>query len=218
VHSISIHHTLPLEKENVMKLGQVLGNIAFSLLVAGVAKTEANSIRATKSTASNPNARFGKVSGAPNATAASFRGNGTSSKPQTLSDSSKSLVDEPPFHADYKASPLCPEATLHFQTDSSPYDTFVLLTDLFTGTVIWSHGGDYSNSFYQLSSGCLDASGCYLFQLIDTAGDGLCCDYGQGYFSLYYNNILKLSGDTVGTFGSGGSLATTYLGDGCWFP
>lgn len=207
---------------------------AFALLVAAFATTEAKLTRATKPTETNtapagkrriatsPDARQGKalhngkVAGAPNATTMSIHGNLTNLHPSILSP--KSVVEKPLSHDDYTTPPSCSEAYLYFQTDSNLYDTFVTLTDLYTGDLIWSTGGDaYSESGNCLSSGCLDPYGCYLFQFIDTAGDGLCCDYGFGYFNLYYNDNLVLYGDTEDTFGPSGTSSTIFLGDGCYF-
>jgi serine protease len=118
---------------------------------------------------------------------------------------------EPPLSDPNETLPpsTCAEASLIFRTDAFPYETFVTLTDLYSGTVLWSGGVDLADTDYILTSECLDTNGCYEFQFIDTAGDGLCCVYGQGYFELSYNGIPVIAGDTFGT-------GVSYLlGDGC---
>ena len=76
------------------------------------------------------------------------------------------------------------------------------------GTTLYS-GGSYSNTSTTgplpaviTQSWNLPANGCYTFQINDTEGDGICCDWGNGSYS-----VKSLDG-TV-TLISGGSFATT---------
>jgi subtilisin family serine protease len=103
----------------------------------------------------------------------------------------------------------CAEATLFLRTDGYPYETFVSLYDVSSNVSVWSSGVDLANTDYSLSSGCLDANGCYEFTISDTVGDGLCCSYGLGLFKLSFNGVPVASGDEIG-FG-----VTYLLGDGC---
>lgn len=105
----------------------------------------------------------------------------------------------------------CSEASLYLKTDNFPLESFATLTDLKTDTLIWSSETMLPNTEYYLTSECLDVSGCYLFHIIDTAGDGLCCTFGQGYFELIFNSIATFSGEWSGR------SYTKLLGDGCYF-
>ena len=56
---------------------------------------------------------------------------------------------------------------------------------------------------------CLDPNLCYDFTIYDSYGDGICCEYGDGYYELYVNAIFV---------GSGGEFVydeTTAVGNGC---
>ncbi|HEU4496838.1 MAG TPA: M43 family zinc metalloprotease, partial [Flavobacterium sp.] len=73
------------------------------------------------------------------------------------------------------------------------------------GTTLYS-GGPYTNTPTALpvvftQEWSLPANGCYTFQINDTAGDGICCSYGNGFY-----NVKSLDG-TV-TLISGGSFGT----------
>lgn len=103
----------------------------------------------------------------------------------------------------------CAQATLFLRTDDYPYETFVSLLDLSSNVYLWLSGADLANTDYSLSSDCLDANGCYEFTITDTAGDGLCCFFGLGFFELSFNGVPVVSGDEIG-------YGVTYLlGDGC---
>ena len=41
-------------------------------------------------------------------------------------------------------------------------------------------------------SKCLDKSSCYRFIITDTNNDGICCDFGKGWFQVYWNGKNKL--------------------------
>jgi hypothetical protein len=101
----------------------------------------------------------------------------------------------------------CPDAQIVIEifTDNYPSET---TWDLYNadGTFIGS-GGPYSSpgTLYQHVF-CVDA-GCYIFTIYDAFGDGICCDYGDGYYNVYYNGTLECTGGEFGssescTFGS----------------
>jgi hypothetical protein len=64
-------------------------------------------------------------------------------------------------------------------------------------------GGPYPNSTNGTAineSLCLK-EGCYVFEIRDTYGDGICCDYGDGYYALTDTSGLLLA--TGGEYGTG---------------
>ena len=68
------------------------------------------------------------------------------------------------------------------------------------GTTLYS-GSGYSTSSPDISNiYCLDA-GCYTFEIRDTYGDGICCSYGNGSYSIRSN-----TGSTLISGGSFGSI------------
>jgi hypothetical protein len=111
--------------------------------------------------------------------------------------------------SDPNESTNCAEATLIFRTDLFPLETFVKLTDLYSGVVLWYGGASEPLTDYTLTSACLNPNSCYGFEFFDTYGDGICCLNGDGYFELSYNGVPVLSG------GSFDYYVSYLLGDGC---
>lgn len=85
----------------------------------------------------------------------------------------------------------CPPGELEFQLDltpdSYPSETSWELTDA-GGNVIAS--GDTTDALL-----CVPDNGCYTFTINDTYGDGICCAYGQGAYTVLFD------GDTVASGG-----------------
>ncbi len=91
---------------------------------------------------------------------------------------------------------------LDLRTDDYGYETYWEITDE-AGTV-WASGGNqlvgqnggghriaapsnpgaYGNNQFVSEVISLPADGCYILRLLDDFGDGMCCDYGNGFFRL----------------------------------
>ncbi len=95
----------------------------------------------------------------------------------------------------------CAESAIDIEimTDNYPGETTWTVLEYPSLTVVCS-GGPYANAntLYTRQC-CVDDAGCYHFVIYDSYGDGICCDYGHGYYHLYYNTVLECSG---GEFGS----------------
>ncbi|MEO1624924.1 MAG: T9SS type A sorting domain-containing protein [Bacteroidota bacterium] len=104
-------------------------------------------------------------------------------------------------------------ATFNLQ-DPESFITFVFNTDEYPDESTWTLS--YANSGQQVASGnfpfaavnttfeeviCLDSDSCYVLVVMDSASDGICCDFGEGSFSVLDNegNVLISNG---GNFGS----------------
>lgn len=79
-----------------------------------------------------------------------------------------------------------------------------------SGNILLS-GGPYNRATQK--GNIIDISTCLsdtasTFKIMDAAGDGVCCGYGQGGYQVYWNGALKKSG------GSYGNSETTVFG-GC---
>ncbi|MFL2563656.1 MAG: TlpA family protein disulfide reductase [Flavobacteriales bacterium] len=82
-------------------------------------------------------------------------------------------------------------------TDNYPQDLIWSLSDANNITVVEGNGiGIQPNDLISLDLD-LDTSMCYTFTIIDDHGDGICCDFGEGYYlitagedTLIYNNIF----------------------------
>ena len=94
-----------------------------------------------------------------------------------------------------------PTTTIHFSLvlDEYPDETTWELVQL--GQVLYE-GGPYNDdqaSETLMESFCLE-EGCYIFRIFDDYEDGICCEYGEGSWSL-----MDIAGDMVW---NGSSLAT----------
>ena len=101
--------------------------------------------------------------------------------------------------------PSCPpgcngtEVTLSITFDNYPEETSWAITNNAGATV--ASGGTYGNfadgSTYTENICLVD--GCYTFTINDTYGDGICCAYGNGSYTLSNGSTILASG---GSFGS----------------
>lgn len=82
---------------------------------------------------------------------------------------------------------------IELNTDDYPSETSWTIVD--QGGNIVFEGDNYgnANSSYNQSI-CLD-SGCYVFTIYDSYGDGICCDFGNGSYSI------EVGGDLIGDGG-----------------
>ena len=133
------------------------------------------------------------------------------------------------FLADGQCSDLnppcggCPndEILIEIMPDDYPLEITWALTQSGTSYIVVSGGPlDAYNSLYQYYY-CADPDSCYDFYIFDAEGDGICCDYGIGYYRIYLNGAMVDSGgqygavDTVVEFGNGcgGSGCDYVVGD-----
>jgi hypothetical protein len=104
--------------------------------------------------------------------------------------------------------PPCPpqcdtEYSLNINLDNFPSETTWEMVNI-NGTLA-DAGGPYSSADDPVSEElCLDY-GCYEFTIFDSFGDGICCGFGLGDYSLVDDN----TGDVVASGGAFGSFETT---------
>jgi hypothetical protein len=93
----------------------------------------------------------------------------------------------------------CPQGQIQVSveilTDNYGYETFWTLTDS-DGTILMQggQGGVYANNTLYNQSVCVDENACLRFQIDDTFGDGICCGYGNGYYTVDINSVEVASG------------------------
>ena len=102
-------------------------------------------------------------------------------------------------------SASCSTVTVKFATDKNPLENDFYLKDLETGDYLWDEF-NFQKLEVRTKSACIETSGCYLFDLWDSAGNGL---VSPGMLTLTYAGKQIFKGRT---FGYG---ITAYLGDGC---
>ena len=91
------------------------------------------------------------------------------------------------------------EVLLELKTDNYPSETTWALKDE-NGATLYS-GGPYSSSLTVYNETfAIDVDGCYEFIIYDSYGDGICCDYGDGYYKLMDSNMTEFFAG--GEFGS----------------
>ena len=90
------------------------------------------------------------------------------------------------------------DLTITILTDNYPGETTWEVTDA-SGTVVASGGPYAATATEYVEQVCIDA-GCYTFTINDSFGDGVCCSYGIGSYSVSSNGIQ---------FASGGEFATS---------
>ncbi len=84
------------------------------------------------------------------------------------------------------------DLTITITTDNYPGETTWTVADA-AGTVVAS-GGPYATATTEyVEQVCIDA-GCYTFTIIDSFGDGICCAYGTGSYSVSSNGTVLVSG------------------------
>jgi len=105
-------------------------------------------------------------------------------------------------------------------TDNYSYETSWQLVNQ-SGVVIASiNPGDLTSNATNYSwSVCVNSNECYSFTIYDTYGDGICCSYGSGSYSLTYGGAVVASG---GAFGSSETTSNLICGGssnyGCTDP
>ncbi len=71
---------------------------------------------------------------------------------------------------------------LNIQFDNYPTETSWQITE---GTTVLYSGGPYSQADDEfVQSFCLNQNGCYEFTIFDSYNDGICCNYGEGFYEL----------------------------------
>ena len=84
------------------------------------------------------------------------------------------------------------DLTVIILTDNYPGETTWTVTDA-AGTTVAS-GGPYATAATEyVEQVCIDA-GCYTFTISDSFGDGVCCAYGTGAYTVSSNGTVVASG------------------------
>ena len=77
-------------------------------------------------------------------------------------------------------------------TDDFPEETSWELVDKNSGGVVGAAGPLVDVGTLHTWDLIVDPTGCYNFTIFDSSGDGICCDWGIGFYNVYWN------GDRVG--------------------
>ena len=87
--------------------------------------------------------------------------------------------------------------TINITTDNYPTETRWYITNQNGVEIDGINSGDLTapNANYNWDV-CVDLNDCYTFWIEDSYGDGICCQYGNGSFSVSYNGAIIGSGST----------------------
>lgn len=94
-------------------------------------------------------------------------------------------------------------ATLSITTDQYGSETSWSIKDNLTGSTVAS-GSGYDGNLSYTENITLTADGNYTFTINDSYGDGICCSYGNGSYSL-----VDANGDVIASGGSFGASEST---------
>jgi len=95
----------------------------------------------------------------------------------------------------------CPDTSVLVEItfDNYPEDISWTLEDQSTATIVASGGGYTTAGATETYSGCFESEGPYSFTINDSYGDGLCCQYGAGSYTLYYNYQVVHTAAEIGS-------------------
>jgi hypothetical protein len=96
---------------------------------------------------------------------------------------------------------------LSLTTDDYATETSWDITDP-GGNVVEDSGSDYRNSSEIIWKKCFPEGQEFIFTLYDSYGDGICCDYGEGSYTISYDGVQLLESD-----GEFGESETTIFGN-----
>lgn len=98
------------------------------------------------------------------------------------------------------ADPLCFDSKVPLKvvikTDSFGSETSWNLTNSAGRSIMSVEKFSYQKNELYTHFDCVEKSDCYQFTIFDSFNDGICCEYGQGFFQLYFKNALYVNGST----------------------
>jgi V8-like Glu-specific endopeptidase len=112
-------------------------------------------------------------------------------------------ITDTPYSASPTSSPTdfpdCPSNEKHFklslQTDNYGGETSWKVTSPTSGDVI--SGSGYGSGITYTENHCIPSDAC-AFVISDSYGDGICCSYGQGSYTVWVDDVEKGAGGDFG--------------------
>jgi hypothetical protein len=87
------------------------------------------------------------------------------------------------------------EVAIQILTDNYGYETEWNLLDSDGNTLAsGGQGGNYANNSWYGDTVCVDENTCMRFEIFDSFGDGICCAYGNGSYTVYIDGAEVATG------------------------
>merc|ERR1712032_353415 len=77
------------------------------------------------------------------------------------------------------------EIKVSVKTDKYPSETSWALTDISSGDQIAAGSGYTEEGKHYSTTKAVPAVSCFQFNILDSYGDGVCCEQGDGYYEVY---------------------------------
>ena len=90
------------------------------------------------------------------------------------------------------------DVTLELMTDQYPGETSWVLYDGANNVVDESPNSPYDANSLNVVNWTLNNNECYRFEIFDVYGDGICCDFGNGFYKLKVNGNTVITGTSFG--------------------
>merc|ERR1712176_1485827 len=89
----------------------------------------------------------------------------------------------------------CADVKLTLTTDNYPYETSFHLRNIETNTIVWN-GAGFLHGVLETTTYTSKAcpTNCYEFLIKDSYEDGICCEYGDGGYELFFKGEVVSSG------------------------
>jgi len=89
----------------------------------------------------------------------------------------------------------CVSIQVDVLTDKYPEETSWTLTNTCTGDEVWiKERNEYTDKYTQYTETKCFEPGKYTFEIRDSWGDGICCDYEEGKYEVTYDGEVVASG------------------------
>jgi len=89
---------------------------------------------------------------------------------------------------DFEVGTKCKDMSLKLKTDQFGEETSWTIKNSDGSTIL--DGSEFEDNSNFLVKSCLPLSDHYTFQIKDSEKDGICCNYGDGYYELSYDNAV----------------------------
>ena len=121
------------------------------------------------------------------------------------------------YQGDNATCPPNPSSIIRveLQTDDIPFATSWSIRESATGNLVAERpvGSFLLANTLHVDDLCVDPCKCYDFVISDIFGDGICCNFGLGHYSVFLNDVLFGAGGQFGVSDTITSICSSATGD-----